>query len=66
MRLLKIQYYLCNGLKSCGECENALPGFVTKHAGELMVSDKWQKEQASLFDLMVTGCPKEAISFDEM
>lgn len=64
MSELRIYPYACNGLKSCGRCEELMPGFITECKGRKTFSPEQERESAVLIEGMLEECPSSALSFD--
>lgn len=57
---LTILYYICHGPKSCGKCEEHIPGFLSEHSGE-MSTDGLNKET---IDAALADCPAGALQLE--
>ncbi len=66
MYTLKVYPYICNGLVSCGLCNEILPGFLTEHCGELLIAEGFLIENLPNITEALNACPTEALQLDEM
>ena len=58
---LNILYYSCNGRKSCGLCEEYLPGLISVHGGNLLISKTHLKENVEMITEALKECPTGAL-----
>lgn len=63
---LRIYPNFCNGLKSCGLCEEFLPGFLTEHNGKIMISDTVLKKKNDVIIDALAACPTGSLFLDEL
>jgi len=66
MHELRILQYTCRGYKSCGLCEDALPGFISGHHGELLISPTNLTKNIEAITEALNSCPTESLVLEEI
>jgi len=66
MHELRILQYTCRGLKSCGLCEDTLPGFISAHHGELLISPVNLTKNIEAITEALNSCPTESLVLEEL
>jgi len=61
MYILKAMPYICAGYVSCGMCNDTLPGFMTEHAGEILISEKHLQDNIENIETAIKDCPQSAL-----
>ena len=61
MHKLKVTHDTCNCNKECALCEKYLPGFLSEHNGDLLISPTNLAANMSAITTAIKACPTRAI-----